>query len=69
MYYARVNLTIPYIRILCRIACARVNARTLGTHGLVGLSSTPSEIKCSRAAVVQNEYGTFFVCSPCFVPV
>jgi hypothetical protein len=41
MYYAGGDLDIPYIRILCRIACARVNARTLGTHGLVGLSSTP----------------------------
>jgi hypothetical protein len=39
MYYAGGDLDIPYIRILCRIACARVNARTLGTHGLVGLSS------------------------------
>ncbi|KAG2029042.1 hypothetical protein BDR03DRAFT_408998 [Suillus americanus] len=39
MYYVGGNLNATYIRIPCRIACAKVNARTLGTHGLVGLSS------------------------------
>jgi len=36
------NLTATYIRILWRIACARVDARTLGTYGLVTIKKASS---------------------------